>query len=216
MNESVCPSCSQSDKTQKVSAIYKGGTHQWTETQHTTNADGSSGTSHIPRQAQTLLAKQLTPPEKPSAGSNFFLLWSGIGCFVVFILLVGFVLPIGLTLIATFVIPAGAYFLIGDTSIEAASPPILIGFGLLLCLSLIILITIGWFIWRWWKGKYDASVAQLKIRQAEADRNLPHWERAMSRWEKLYYCSRDDIVFIPNEKRAVPLAFLNDYLYNRY
>lgn len=215
MNELQCPSCGQSDQTQKVSAIYKGGTHQWTETQHTTNADGTSSTSHIPRQAQTLLAKQLTPPEKPSAGGNSFLLWSVVGCFVVFILFIGFVLPIGLTLIATLALPAGAYFLAGDTSLDLASPIVLIGFALL-CLTLVISIAFLWLVWRWWKGKYEASVAQLKIRQAEADRDLPHWERATSRWERLYYCRRDDIVFIPNENRAIPMAHLTDYLYNRY
>ena len=41
----------------------------------------------------------------------------------------------------------------------------------------------------------------------------PRWERAMTRWQSLYYCARDDCVFIPGENQAVPLAQMHDYLY---
>ncbi len=39
------------------------------------------------------------------------------------------------------------------------------------------------------------------------------WERAMARWQELYYCARDDRVFIPGEHQAVPVAQMHDLLY---
>lgn len=41
----------------------------------------------------------------------------------------------------------------------------------------------------------------------------PRWRRAKERWDKLYYCSRDDIVFIPSENKSVPLYQMTDYIF---
>jgi hypothetical protein len=40
------------------------------------------------------------------------------------------------------------------------------------------------------------------------------WEQAMSRWVKLYYCGRDDVVFIPGEKTSSNVAEMFKYLYS--
>lgn len=42
--------------------------------------------------------------------------------------------------------------------------------------------------------KYKENQEQLKT-------DLPQWEAAMNRWNKQYYCFRDDIVFIPGETK---------------
>ncbi len=39
------------------------------------------------------------------------------------------------------------------------------------------------------------------------------WERAMPRWEGLYYCARDDGVFVPGETSLTPIGQPQTYLY---
>jgi len=48
-----------------------------------------------------------------------------------------------------------------------------------------------------------------KVSNAE---KLAKWEHAMRQWQKLYYCSRDDVVFIPGEKQAVPPGRMSEIL----
>ena len=38
---------------------------------------------------------------------------------------------------------------------------------------------------------------------AETTRLLPAWDRATARWRKLYYCSRDNVVFDPSTNQVV-------------
>lgn len=38
------------------------------------------------------------------------------------------------------------------------------------------------------------------------------WQAAMVRWRQLYYCPRDDGVFLPSDAQFVPVAQLHDYL----
>jgi hypothetical protein len=42
---------------------------------------------------------------------------------------------------------------------------------------------------------------------------LPVWERAVSRWNKLQYCSRDKGAYDPDERIFVPLDQISYYLY---
>ena len=39
------------------------------------------------------------------------------------------------------------------------------------------------------------------------------WEKAMSCWEPLYYCARDDGVFIPGETTFIPIDKVQEFLY---
>jgi DNA-directed RNA polymerase subunit RPC12/RpoP len=39
------------------------------------------------------------------------------------------------------------------------------------------------------------------------------WERARRRWERMYYCARDDGVFIPGDTPVIPILQLRSYLY---
>ena len=38
---------------------------------------------------------------------------------------------------------------------------------------------------------------------AEATERFPEWDRAMAAWKKLYYCSRDDVVFDPATEKVL-------------
>lgn len=53
---------------------------------------------------------------------------------------------------------------------------------------------------------------QREKRKASNAEKLTKWERAMNRWQKLYYCSRDDVVFLPGEERAVPPSRMSELL----
>ena len=68
-----------------------------------------------------------------------------------------------------------------------------------------------------WGIKAGRVHAEARVREAGALANQAAgravWERAMSRWQALYYCARDDCVFVPGERRAAPLAQMQDLLY---
>jgi len=52
--------------------------------------------------------------------------------------------------------------------------------------------------------------------QEELDRSeriQSAWKSAMNRWNQLYYCGRDDCVFIPGENSSAPLSNMKEYLY---
>jgi hypothetical protein len=48
--------------------------------------------------------------------------------------------------------------------------------------------------------------------QGEHDRIHREYEHAMDRWKRLYYCGRDDCVFIPGENGSAPVTEMNTYL----
>ena len=41
-----------------------------------------------------------------------------------------------------------------------------------------------------------------------------NWQQAYARWEKLYYCGRDDVIFIPGEKTSAPVADMMVYVHS--
>jgi len=44
-------------------------------------------------------------------------------------------------------------------------------------------------------------------------RAYPAWQKAIQKWNSLYYCGRDDGIFIPNEERFVPVEQIQAFLY---
>ena len=59
-----------------------------------------------------------------------------------------------------------------------------------------------------WFGlrKVKSKRLQFPVEQAR-------WERAMRRWERLYYCVRDDGVFTPGETPFMPIDKMQAFLY---
>lgn len=50
------------------------------------------------------------------------------------------------------------------------------------------------------------AIAQVK---AKAQTQVPAWERAMATWRQLYYCGRDDMVFVPGKlDTIVPAEYM--------
>jgi hypothetical protein len=48
-------------------------------------------------------------------------------------------------------------------------------------------------------------------RQFESD--ISKWYRAMKIWNELYYCARDDVVFIPGESHVIPAYQMTSFLW---
>jgi len=173
----VCPKCGHYDKIEKVSAIISHQTRTRTEqelrTETHTDFDGKSHTStySVPYDVveSTDLVKYLRLPPKPEAKRR--------GCLVAIILIL---VGIGFGSILYSIV---LQQLIGDvqridTTISISD---LIKCGLLILVLGMIFLSV--------RAK-DAS---------EVREETPHWEHAMHRQEKAYYCYRDDIVFIPVE-----------------
>jgi hypothetical protein len=77
--------------------------------------------------------------------------------------------------------------------------------------TLVLVVAIGWFgvagpAWSAWRLYTDKQAAE---------RALPLWVQARERWSMLYYCSRDDVVFVANEERSESPDQLLDLLYRR-
>jgi flagellar basal body-associated protein FliL/predicted RNA-binding Zn-ribbon protein involved in translation (DUF1610 family) len=68
----------------------------------------------------------------------------------------------------------------------------------------------GFFLWHSSRRK-----AQEKARQQQSSTNNAYqqWQQAISRWEKLYYCGRDDIIFIPGEITSAAVSDMLTYIH---
>ena len=57
---------------------------------------------------------------------------------------------------------------------------------------------------------YAKWVAAQTPRHKELTSN---WEEALAKWNALYYCARDDVVFNPSEGVPMPLAHMAEYIH---
>ncbi len=74
------------------------------------------------------------------------------------------------------------------------------------CLFLLVLIYVLSY-----KPKVDQSKKEDKERLAK---EIPLWETAMERWNRLYYCMRDDVVFDPDTEASFRPEEMMNYLYS--
>lgn len=51
---------------------------------------------------------------------------------------------------------------------------------------------------------------KAKEKQAQ---EMVRWNKAVARWEQLYYCHRDDVLFVPGQSETIPVQSMLDYLY---
>lgn len=89
--------------------------------------------------------------------------------------------------------PLSLFFTLSIDSLEA-------GGGNLLCYAPSIIITgIGLVSYRSFRRE----------KKLFEDEEIPLWEQSISKWKKLYYCGRDDIVFDPSTGRYVDSENMN-------
>jgi hypothetical protein len=151
----------------------------------------------------------LAPPKKPSAialipskGSTSTTTLLGIA-----------IALLGLVLLVVGACPLLAAFA-SETADEAIS---MITSSLICLLPAVVLLGIGILLTVMGvrKGKVSKERLQTEAAQAKADREQEEevYQQMMERWEKLYYCHRDDCVFIPDEGTSAPLSKMHLYLY---
>lgn len=195
----VCPECGQSDAIRKVSAIVAGGT-SYTESTRvgmSINGDDTSFSSGLGSDiTQTSLASALASPRKPSAPfrNSFWAIFPGlrITCMVAILLL------IVITTVCSFPFLLPTY---------RESPQ-------LVFLPLFIFVVTAFLLIRWFVVSRRRERQQFRQAEASYPDQLAAWEHAYSRWEHLYYCHRDDGVFIPAQTRLIPVKQMQAFLYS--
>ncbi len=191
-----CPLCQRNDRSEKVSAILKSSTGQSEAVVQQQQAyRDNKGQTHIRtvnvpvKSVQTSeLARRLTPPSRPTAQSKkgYSIILLVIAILFIIIGIIGFINSIG----------------------SKSSSAVV---GVLFCGLLPSIMAIGlFFLWRSLQRKEKEKSIQ---QQSDINKGYQKWQQAISRWEKLYYCGRDDIIFIPGEKTSAAVADIHNYIY---
>jgi predicted RNA-binding Zn-ribbon protein involved in translation (DUF1610 family) len=208
-----CPMCNRNDRAEKVSAILRSQTHNvHTTTIHTKTTMVKLGNNYIPveqkvevptNSSQTSdLAALLAPPQKPvrqhqevkvrqSYVSVLFATITGIMSFCM-------IAP------AVLSIAEGDWSGVGINFLIAIFPTGI--FGILIFIA---------YPNEMKQNKQNLLLAESKQKEYEMvhTEEIKRWERTMERWRSLYYCGRDDCVFIPGEKGHAPAHQMIEFLY---
>jgi hypothetical protein len=194
----VCPKCGRADAIRKVSSIVSAGT-----TQSETFGYGAAridGETHFidTRGYATIstgLANRLAPPHRPVKPTP-------LGCVSALLLS-----RVGLTsgaLVFVLVVSACSFPLFASSYRESPLLP-------LLPILVFAAVAVRLF---WWTGRsLVREVGNAAIERKEFPAEVKAWEHAMDRWRELYYCSRDDGVFLPQRTNLVPAANMKSLLF---
>jgi predicted RNA-binding Zn-ribbon protein involved in translation (DUF1610 family) len=219
-----CPRCNRNDRAEKVSAIMSSQTQNidsqdWrTEVYITPTGQRASRQVPVPKVMKQMseLAMRLTPPEKPNPIPKPRLLpypnrKSNA------LLIIGIILLVVSALMFAGTLLAGMMELFEDTGMFL----ICLAPSLLAILAGIVLTVLGIINHARVKNKYQQAWSFVARRNRDItqkwketnDKRMSGWQRAMDRWDSLYYCHRDDCVFIPEEGTYAQLAKMKDYLF---
>lgn len=181
-----CPKCCQVDSVQKVSSVVGAGTATGTFA-GSTSAVGYSysnqgGYTTLAGTSQTSLAQRLSRPNQPVYGNPW-------GCGII-------------SVIGTLFFLGGAFsiqllYILSDTSPGVTRPTPEQVPEILIAAILSAIIFWGGAIWIISYTERTAST-----RRTEHNAAMRRWEQACRQWDKLYYCFRNDVVFIPDELGA--------------
>ncbi len=196
-----CPKCGRNDQVRRVSAIVKSQIQHLEGTTLTEkyyrNEDGQlhSTTESVPftGKQSSELARQLSPPSKPEKPRGLgCLLWLGLG---------------SAALLALFLAVNGlAIFSVGlfNPDLEAWRFT-LTSLGCMVT-SAVVALSLPFFLHRHKKAISEAT--------AKYEKDVSAWGAAMEKYRRSYYCSRDDIVFDPEEGTFCDPSQLTRYLYS--
>ena len=221
-----CPVCNRNDKAEKVSAILRSQTHSaqgvayQTVTTHVNTGFGTTPVSQqvaMPVQTSQMseLAKYLAPPARPEPDKSVIVQEqpshkSLLGAILFVLAGAGF----GLCTLSVFV----AYLSeIGNIKNFFAAAATVLG---LFILTLSILgLSIFLFVFtvpkerRRNRERKSAYQEKIRQRQQKNEETEKRWTAAMERWNQLYYCGRDDCVFLPGSHTHAPVSAMVEYLY---
>ena len=94
----------------------------------------------------------------------------------------------------------GACFAMLTVAGPSQSGKTMAGVGMLVVILLLVWITLS------------IRNVNRKAKEKQAQ-EMFRWNKAVSRWEQLYYCHRDDVLFVPGQSETIPVQSMLDYLY---
>jgi hypothetical protein len=181
----TCPKCGNADKSEKVSGVV--GTGAGTAslsgpTGGATYSDGKRGNgggyTTINGRQSTDLAKMLAPPAEPSSTSPYSRQQGKFWLYLFWPALVG--------------LSFGGLAILGSLLSFTGGRPLEGLLSLVLGVCLLASVRVVFMRLREWnRRKQQALQVLCKAEYRE-------WRMAMTRWERLYYCSLDDLVYDPN------------------
>lgn len=63
-----------------------------------------------------------------------------------------------------------------------------------------------------WRAR-NRHLEKRRVSASQHDKAVAKWHEVMDRWNAMYYCSRDDGVFIPGEGKFVAIDQMHEILY---
>jgi hypothetical protein len=197
-----CPLCHKDDKAAKVTSIVQSETHRIdgsvpisrTYTDSAGNIRSDRTTESFSATQVSELGARLGPPGKPRHNWLSPYSWWGfkptailIGLFSCF--------PFGAGISTLVAIISGQH--VEGLNATAAIAMLFMG-------VLVLAAAVGsWLLGGWIKKKGDKV---LKPR-------MDAWERAIQQWNSLYYCSRDDCVYLPGTNRSAPIYQMMEFIH---
>jgi hypothetical protein len=195
----VCPKCGRADAIRKVKSIVDEGT-TYTDSNRlgmSISGDDTQFYTGFGRSvSRTELASALAPPQKPA--QPFRRGWSGI--------FPKFHWNCAVSMLGLMICGAVGSFPLLFTTYRENPLLIFVPVIIILCASAIMI------RWAWLSSRRETR----KLREAEAQYPLQveAWKHALERWEQLYYCQRDDGVFIPAQTQLIPVNQMQAFLYS--
>lgn len=194
----VCPKCGRADAVRKVTSIVNDGTTH-TESNRlgmSISGDETAFYSGLGSSvSRTGLVSSLAAPKKPSQPSRKG--WSAI--------FPGFRLNC-----------AGSFLGLIMLSVVCSFPVLYPTYRenpLLIFVPVVIFVASAIILMRWVWLSNRRETQMHREGDARYPLEIERWKRALERWEQLYYCYRDDGVFLPNHAVFVPIAQMRQFLY---
>jgi predicted RNA-binding Zn-ribbon protein involved in translation (DUF1610 family) len=215
-----CPKCGRNDRVEKVTAILSSHTQTVTSTEERTELyTDSKGKQHtrtvkvpITKLQMSDLAARLSHPDTPSFAGHVGKNPTGTLLALGILITCASVLALGAGVCTAFGAfgtqqgPEADVLATGlATMVTCAFPP-LVGLAAGVALT----------YWAAKRRRVASESYRLALEQAASARKevQQRWQKARDRWENLYYCYRDDCVFVPDEGTFAPLSRKAEYLYH--
>ncbi len=185
----VCPLCQRNDLIRKVSAIYHEGIASGVVQER--NVFGMTVGMH-PTQTQSNLSARLSPPLPPGYQPPRPNTSRSATLTIILVALVFCPALIFLPLLVLGLPAEIAYYQSSDRH-QTVPPALLWLLFAGLVAMLFAAVFLRWFLWR--RSHPSQHTLQTSARYAQ-------YREALQRWEAMYYCSRDDVVFLPGSAQT--------------
>jgi len=187
----ACPIDNKDDSIQKVSAVVASGQSIGTfsgPTSGTVTYDGKSGNvsghSTLSGSSTSQLATLLSPPKEPAKPGGFGGLWVVLWIVPFFAASI----IVNLSLLFTYVVSRDIADIVGAV------------------LGTIVFVVAFIYLINFDKNKKAKDIVKY-------EKEKPKWDKAMSKWNRIYYCHKHDIVFDPESGESCSPSGLKNFLY---